>query len=147
MQCLSKRQQQLHPRKKMQLSIWSRQLPPIIRYPKMWYFRINNPTRTRVQLIGKRGKNFDVHFKKLSKPCNKKNLQRIYLKLVYKLLLKPTSHKILVQIPKMKLLRNYRKSRCYSIHQTYWFYWIYQCYQNYRIFFNFGRNHPPIIGE
>jgi hypothetical protein len=68
------------------------QLPFIVRYPKMWYSRIKNLSKTKAWLIGKKRKSFNVHLKKQLRTYNK----RSRLELIYKLGLKPTSPRILV---------------------------------------------------
>jgi hypothetical protein len=68
------------------------QLPFIVKYPKMWYSRIKNISKTKAWLIGKKRKSFNVHLKKLLRRYNKKSR----LELIYKLGLKPSSPKILV---------------------------------------------------
>jgi hypothetical protein len=76
----------------------------IVKYSKMWCSKRKNFTRTKVWLIGKRRKIFNFCLKKLLKTCNRRNLRGIYLEPIYKILLKPTSWGILVQVPKSKLL-------------------------------------------
>jgi hypothetical protein len=66
------------------------QLPFVIRYPKMWYSRRKNLSKTKPWLIGKMRKSFNVHLKKLLRTYNKRSC----LELIYKLELKPTSPRI-----------------------------------------------------
>ncbi len=73
------------------------QLPLVVRYPKMWYSRRKNLSRTKAWLISKKRKSFNVHLKKLLRTYNK----RSRLKLVYKFGLKPTSPRISIYIVKI----------------------------------------------
>jgi hypothetical protein len=64
----------------------------------MWHPRRKNLSKTRTWPISKKRKSFNTHLKKLLTTYNKGSHQKIYLKPIYKLWLKPTSQGILVQI-------------------------------------------------
>jgi hypothetical protein len=58
----------------------------------MWYIKRKNLSRTRVWLIGKKRKGFNVHLKKPSRTYNKRN----HLEPIYKLWINPISPRILI---------------------------------------------------
>jgi hypothetical protein len=70
-QCLKKRQWQLHPRKKTSLSTWFWQLPPTIKYSRMWYWRRKKLKRTRFWPNYKMRKSFNICLNKLLITCNR----------------------------------------------------------------------------